>query len=396
MKAGHAIAFPQTPAVSTTLRGAFLIGASFLMVVLGIFLINGPLFTFGLGGFLLSGLAVLWGKRNLSHLQIHLQAPPQVFAGAAFDLHLSIENQRRFLDAFDLKILLTLADSTEITAHSPWTASRSSSTLKTRTSVTRRGAYHSHLLSLQSSFPLGLFSFTRPFPIPHDMLVFPKPLTPREFSQAEESQETWTGLGHQVGDPPGELRSLRPFRPGDRPKHWHWPATLRSFARGRSPRVREFEPPSSRPASATLIFHSFGTDHTLIRTDLFERALSLTVGTLRHLRSLGIKPELLADFFDWNPLPASRADDWNKLLVRLAHAQRAHSTEAHDLQSLVSSFPKKQALIVLSDMPPASWSHLIDPKNVLIIDIQQHRFSPRSLKTSRPFPTPPTLSPLQK
>jgi uncharacterized protein (DUF58 family) len=83
---------------------------------------------------------------------------------------------------------------------------------------------------------------------------------------------------------------------GDRAKLIHWPATIRSQARGRSPRVREYDPPGLRPHHTVVIFHSFGTDHTLIRTDLFERSLSLACGTLRHLRGIGVPSNLRADF----------------------------------------------------------------------------------------------------
>ena len=103
--------------------------------------------------------------------------------------------------------------------------------------------------------------------VQQEMLVFPKALVPKEFFSSGEFDDAWHGEGLQAGDSPGEPRGLRPARPGDPAKNIHWPATMRAFARGRAPRIREMDPPGLRPRRATVLFHSFGTDGTLIRTD---------------------------------------------------------------------------------------------------------------------------------
>lgn len=218
--------------------------------------------------------------------------------------------------------------------------------------------------------------------IDQEILVFPKPLVPVEFFASGEFDDAWNGEGFQSGDAPGEPRGLRPFRPGDQAKRLHWPATIRSLARGRGPRVREYDPPGLRPRQATVIFHSFGTDNTLIRTDLFERALSLACGTLRHLRGIGVPATLRADFLSWKPRQTFQSEAWSETLAILARANRSEGTEAHDLIAEIESIPQQEALVIISDMPPDAWRHILPNRKALIVDIHQHTYKKRGMKFS--------------
>jgi uncharacterized protein (DUF58 family) len=208
-------------------------------------------------------------------------------------------------------------------------------------------------------------------------------MVPREFFAGGGFDETWDGEGRRVAEAAGEPRGLRAFQPGDRAKQIHWPATLRALARGRHPRVREDDPPGFRPRKARVIFHSFGTDHTLIRTDLFERALSLTCGTLRHLRNLRVPATLYADFLSWQPRESFRKVAWNEILTTLARASRADHTEAHDVVRQIEGTPRDHALIILSDMPLGSWKHLVPGRPTFLIDVQQYRVARKALKPAR-------------
>jgi len=238
--------------------------------------------------------------------------------------------------------------------------------------------------SISSEFPLGLIYKKQTLVISQKILVFPQAIVPKEFFATGEFDDAWNGDGYQPGNAPGEPRGLRPYSPGDTAKRLHWPATLRSLARGRAPRIRETDPPGRRPRSATVIFHSYGTDGELIRTDHFERALSLLCGTLRHLRKTGIPATLSADFLAWKDQPAFLPNAWSQTLTALAQAERASDTEAHDLKAAFLHAPKDHALIVISDMPPESWKHTLPKKPHLIVDIRQHNYSRRSLKTNTP------------
>ncbi|MGJ8695691.1 MAG: DUF58 domain-containing protein [Verrucomicrobiaceae bacterium] len=365
--------------MSLTARGAALIGASCALLILGILKIDGALIAIGAAGILLFIVVILIGRLNLSRLTIAIEAPARVFADTAFDFRLTLLNPRHFLDAQGIKMKLSLSGRAHIHSHAAWTAARSSSTSKLRGSIPTRGAVKNHPCQLTSTFPLGILEHRRTTSVTREMLVFPRSLVPREFFSSGEFDDAWEGTGHQSGDSPGEPRGLRPFRPGDPAKNIHWPATMRSLARGRSPRVREFDPPGFRPRRATVLFHSFGTDGALIRTDYFERALSLLCGTLRHLRRIGVPASLTADFLSWQTAPTFQSHDWNETLTLLARCQRTPDTEAHDLLAAIHAAPPGDALLIVSDMPPESWQNILPDRSVLIVDIRQHHFANKSL-----------------
>ncbi|MFT6179567.1 MAG: hypothetical protein ACJAQT_004133 [Akkermansiaceae bacterium] len=360
-------------------RGAAFLGAAFALTVAGLLMIDGVLIALGFAAFLLIAIVFIFGRWNLRKIHLQLSAPARVFADTPFDLRLTQHNQRELFDAYGIDLELRLSKTAKIHTHATWTAARSSSTSKLRGAIPRRGAVSKHPCSLSSSFPLGLFRFQKKTTVTQEILVFPKPLVPKEFFATGEFDDAWNGEGYQAGDAPGEPRGLRPYQPGDRAKQIHWPSTIRSLARGRSPRVREYDPPGLRPREATVIFHSFGTDNTLIRTDLFERALSLVCGTLRHLRGVGVPTTLLADFLSWKPQPSFLSKSWSETLTLLARATRADDTEAHDLLAEIESLPRQQALVIISDMPTEAWRHILPSRKLLVIDIRQHRFGQKDM-----------------
>ncbi|MDA7881681.1 DUF58 domain-containing protein [Akkermansiaceae bacterium] len=365
--------------MTLTPRGAAFLGASLALFVAGLLRIDGPLISLGLVGLILLGIVFIFGRWNLSKLQVRLHAPARVFADTPMDLRLSLENHRSFFDTYGIDIQLELSRSARIPSHVKWAAAGSSASSKLRGSIPNRGAVSLHPCLLSSSFPLGIFTYRKRIVVSQEILVFPKALVPKEFFASGEFDDAWHGEGFQTGDAPGEPRGIRPFRPGDPAKRLHWPATIRSLARGRAPRVREFDPPGIRPRKATVIFHSFGTDGTLIRTDLFERGLSLLCGTLRHLRSMGVPANFTSDFLAWKSLPTFQSSAWSEVLTILARAERADDTEAHNLVAAVLETPPEDALVIISDMPPAAWSHILPNRKALIVDIQQHKFGKRSM-----------------
>jgi len=369
----------QALGVNLTPRGAAFLGASLALFSAGLLKIDGPLITIGLVGIILLALVLVIGRWNLSKLRLRLQAPARVFADTPMDLRLSLENHRILFDTYGVNIQLELSKSARIHTHVKWAAAGSSATSKLRGSIPNRGAVSDHPCILSSGFPLNIFTYQKRISLKQEILVFPKALLPREFFASGEFDDAWHGEGFQTGDAPGEPRGLRPFRPGDPAKRLHWPATIRSLARGRSPRVREFDPPGIRPRKAAVIFHSFGTDGTLIRTDLFERALSLLCGTLRHMRSIGVPATLTSDFLAWKSLSSFQSSAWSDTLTVLARAERADDTEAHNLVDAILETPPEEALIIISDMPPAAWTHILPKRKALIIDIQQHKHGKRGM-----------------
>ncbi len=363
-----------------TLRGSVFLGGALLLIAAGILRIDGPLITLGALGMIILAMAWVIGARNLAAVKVLPHLPARLFANQPFDLRLTVKNERRFLDGFQLSVDIDLPGSSKTKGYLRWIAGGTTATMKLRASVPLRGNYREHRCTLCSAFPLGLLRQKKIITVQREVLVFPQAITPSEFFKAGAFDDAWLGEGLQAGDAPGEPRGIRPFRPGDPAKHLHWPSTIRSLARGRSPRVRESDPPGERPARVTVIFHSYATDGTLIRTDDYERALSLLCGTLRHLRKIGVPAVLRADFLEWLDHPAFQVHDWSGLLGKLAYAQRAKETEAHDLQAIAQECPDDEAIIVISDMVSASWRDLLPQRNLLIIETQAHAYEKRALK----------------
>jgi len=373
--------------MSLTPRGAALLGGAIALLVFGILRIDGALIAIGAAGLLLMLVVFIMGRWNLANLRVAIQAPARVFADTPFDFRLTLVNGRSLLDAHGIQMRLHLSERAQIHSHARWIAARSTATSKLRGSIPSRGAVSKHRCQLSSTFPLGALEHRKATVVEQEMLVFPKAIVPKEFFASGEFDDAWHGEGLQPGDSPGEPRGLRPFRPGDPAKNIHWAATMRALARGRSPRVREMDPPGLRPRRATVLFHSYGTDHTLIRTDYFERALSLLCGTLRHLRKIGIPASLSADFTAWETIPTFQSEAWRETLTLLSRAERTANTEAHDLAAAVQSSPEDAALIVISDMPPEAWRETLPKRRTFIIDVRQHKHGKRALSFTKRKPS---------
>ena len=154
------------------------------------------------------------------------------------------------------------------------------------------------------------------------------------------------------------------------------------MARGRGLQVRAFDPPGDHPDGCRIVFHSCASEGEIIRPDRFERSLSLAAGALAHFQSNRTKVTLQADFTDWNCNPCENRAQYFECLELLARTARSPQTKADELEDILRKVPDKEQLIVISDSPAAGWRDLItaiQPKAILI-NIQQVRFNPRSMK----------------
>lgn len=366
-----------------TPKGAILLGGSLALIAAGLIRIDGVLITLGGAGLLIFAGAFLLGRRNLQRLSLNLRAPARIYADTRFNLRLDLHNRRGLLDAFGIGITLNLSRQAHIKTSAGWTAAGSSSTVNIAGSIPGRGSVVDHPFTLASSFPLDLFRLKASGTTAHEILVYPRPLLPREFFTHGALHDASTLPGTTPGNAPGEPRGIRPWQPGDPAKQIHWPASARSLSRLRDLRIRENDPPGFHPQHCTILFHSFGTSGELIRGDRFERALSLTCGALRYFRDHGIPATLLADFLLWMPLPVLTRAGMANALVALARAERSDGTEAHDLMAAFNTIPADHSLLIISDMTIGSWTQVLPDRPALPIDIRQHRYGHKELKTLR-------------
>ena len=342
-------------------RGAVLGGLGLAMLVAGLWRVDGVLASLGLAAWCLLGLAWLLAWRNPAGLVVTLHGPRKVVAGSVFPLVLTLVNRNRLMDAFGVRVELNLSGKIRVEGRASWVAAGSAADLEWRTAVPERGWVESHRLRFLSDFPFGLFEAERVVDVPAPLMVLPRPVVPRGLRFSGALMDSPESSGMTAGDGPGETRGLREWRPGDSPRRILWPATLRSLARGAAMVVRETDPPGFCPRRCVVVFHSFGADGGLIRPDRFERAIELTAGTLRQLRTMGMPARLIADFDGWTIRPASKAAQVSACMEVLAKARRAADTEAHDLARTLAGLAEDDGWILISDMPLAAWREMIPP-----------------------------------
>lgn len=368
-------------------RGAALAGGSIALITGGMVIADGFLIVIGLSGIILLGAAWILALASLKKISVNLYMPTRVSAGIPFDVELNLQNHRLLLDAFNLEIQLRLLGITGkknndacVEAIAPWIASGSASQIKLPATLRSRGFSSIHPITLSTSFPLGLFRLQKKSEIHHEVTVTPRPITPIELNRDGSMHDALPRDGASAGQNSGEPRGIRPWQAGDSAKHIHWPASARALAIGHSLRVREYDPPGFHPDHCHLVFHSYASGGELLREDRFERALSLLAGALNELQSNGIPCQLTADFLMWDSIPCSSRTQFIQCLCRLASVQRAQGTEAHDLEATLRGVSPEHTLMIISDMPPESWQHLLSKHpHTLIVDIRQVRYHNKTL-----------------
>ena len=171
--------------------------------------------------FLLVGLginAMLHTFRNLAHLRVSPGRVAPVFAGEAARFTFHIENAGR-RDRFEIGLTRDhkSAEFHDIGAHREVVAG-------VRVPATRRGLLRPGRVTLFTRYPLGLFhawSYVAP-----DVrcVVYPRPAPPGVSLPREESS---AGSGALHGQGQDDFSGLRPYHPGDSPRHIAWKAAAR-------------------------------------------------------------------------------------------------------------------------------------------------------------------------
>jgi len=370
-----------------TARGAALAGGALALVTSGVVVADGFLIIIGLCGIILLGLAWILGFLSLKNMEVRLHIPSRVSAGSAFELELTLHNHRTLLDSFNTEIQLQLLGSAGckdagamVEMLAPWIPSGSAARLKQQVTLRSRGFADKHPVRLTGTFPLSLFRLHRDYPVRQEITITPRPIPPIELNSDGSMHDALPRNGCSAGQNFGEPRGIRPWQAGDSAKHIHWPASARALAHGHNLRVREYDPPGFHPDHCHIVFHSYATGGEMLREDRFERTLSLLAGALTELQGSGIPCLLTADFNHWAPMPCGNRQQLIECLCHLAKTSRARGTEAHDLESALRAVSSDHTLMILSDMAPESWQHLLARHpQTLIVDIRQVRYRNKTL-----------------
>ncbi|WP_227021468.1 DUF58 domain-containing protein [Oceaniferula marina] len=361
-------------------RGAAALGVVVVMVIAGAVLGDGWVMLLGACGLLFFLLAGVMAWFNLSKLDCRIRTPKRVSAGESFDMELWLQNGRRVMDAFQVEVRLRLPGETKLAVVAPWTAAGSCSYRQQGHVLPRRAFAEQHSVDFLSSFPLGLFRVRRETVVRFEVTVTPRAITPVELNRDGSMFDAQPRGGVTAGQTFGEPRGIRPWQPGDSARRIHWPASARAMARGHDLRVREFDPPGFHPDHCHLVYHSYASGGEMLREDRFERSISLLCGALQLMQANGIPVVLTADFNDWQPVMVDSRAKMVEELMSLAKVERSRGTEAHDLERALQAVAQDHGLVMISDMAPDSWAHLLVPHpHSLVIDIRQIRYRHKTL-----------------
>lgn len=365
---------------SLTVRGVFLLILAILALLVGSLVADPVLLTLsGAIFFLLASTGIL-ARINLSKVEALLELPPRVHAGKSFNLAIRLTNKKNYLDSFQLALSLQLQRENHIASSAAWLRANNQALLQVPSTIMMRACVLEVPYQLSSRYPLGLYNVHRSSQIAASppMLVYPRSLVPQELLRHGSASDIHPAQGNAFGDALGDIRGIRPWAPGDPAKKIHWSASARSLARGHGLRVKEFEPPGHQPRHCHILFHSYGKDRAILREDRFERALSLLAGTVKTLLPSGVNTTLYADFLGWLPQDCSSRPQFLECLALLAQTQRSMGSEAHELQSVLDNLATEEQIIIISDISPDHWLHLIKlPSHAIVIDIRQIRFARR-------------------
>ena len=121
-----------------TQRGVILSGIAFVLLGVGLASSNGLVAAFGLVVLLLLVGSALWGKRNLQACRVTCQSATSCYADTRFPVRITVENPRRFLDAFALQLVISLPGTSRCEVLAPWIAAGSAADVDTLFQLSKR------------------------------------------------------------------------------------------------------------------------------------------------------------------------------------------------------------------------------------------------------------------
>lgn len=347
---GESAAQARSVGPRMTSRGGGLLVLSVVALTYGLAVPEARFVHLGLLGLLILGGSFLWSGRNLRDLSYRRTTPESAFAGQLFPLTLSVVNGRKHLDAFAVEFEDTVAGPTEKGLRVDWLHAEDSATREMLSRLPRRGILHRTHTSFESHFPLGLWNSRIELTGMLEMVIFPRPISPKMFEDPNvltllDADDADSALTNWDGD----FHGLREFQPGDRMNLVHWPAS----ARNRHLVVRQFD--RRLPSRVTILFHSIRPDMKPAPGDAFEGAIELLCGMIHRFRERGTPVDMIASFNQWKTMRVDSQEHLNAALLTLAMAKRTPERNFQALNEALESTEAGHRVVVLSDVPLEEW-----------------------------------------
>ncbi|MBF0459368.1 MAG: DUF58 domain-containing protein [Nitrospirae bacterium] len=169
------------------------------------------------------GVSGIFGKRNLSNIEVSVEAPPEVFAGVEFPMKITLANHRGFLPGFLLNVS---AGGAQVLF--PFIDTRAAQYKYVPFQFPARGAQHIGEVHVCSVFPFNFFIRCTPVSRSHEFVVFP---APKKCNLHGASDKNMRSGGERPSDKSGfdsDIVSIRNYIHGDPLKYISWKATARA------------------------------------------------------------------------------------------------------------------------------------------------------------------------
>lgn len=169
------------------------------------------------------GVSGLFGRRNISDIDILIDAPQEMYAKSIIPFKVTVVNSRRFLPAFLIEVAVG-----EQAVLFPFVNARSSASQLREITVERRGRYEMGPVYAGSVFPFNFFKRFRRLGKTFEYIVLPKP---SRCSLLADSGKKREHRGERASDRvgyEGDILSFRDYVQNDPLKYVHWKASART------------------------------------------------------------------------------------------------------------------------------------------------------------------------
>lgn len=224
---------------------------------------------------------------SMTGVRLRRRAPSVVSARHPVRVAIELENTKKVLSSFSLRVIDSLAGAERLGAAffglvRPGEKVQESYTIF----FPRRGRYRLERLSISTRFPFGLIERTFGRIDPWEIVVLPPVLAPTRLLKRAEVE-----IGEFASNRKGSgtsLHSIRDYSPGESARDIHW----RLSARTGSLVVREYEVEERRRASV-LLDNRLSDPSDAAQLEALEKAIVLASSLVGHLCERGHQVELI-------------------------------------------------------------------------------------------------------
>ncbi len=182
------------------------------------------------------------GKENIARLRVRIEAPAEIYDGVPTLFTVRLENPRRFLPAFLIRVTLLEQNATFVLI-----GGRAADSAGLTATLRGRGHHSLGPAQICSIFPINFFVRCRRLPVENRVVVFPAPRRCPPLAshdrQGRQGRRPATARGQE-----GEVSRIGEYRGGEPLKLIHWKLS----ARHEGLKVKELSATSCEPVVIDL------------------------------------------------------------------------------------------------------------------------------------------------